>query len=237
MKAPSITSCLLAAGLILGTGAANASIINLITNGDFETGTLSGWTTTSSNANTGGCDTGWSVSSVGSATGCSAVANPRGLKAAYQSFDGSGPKTRSLSQSFLVPTLSSALLEFWDSYAFNIVLSNKIPRSLDVNIVSGGVSENVFHFFSPVGTNTGTIPFVHQSVDITNALLEHVGQTVQLSFVTTIPEYFSGPAGLGLDDVSLNVNTAPVVQVPEPGALGLLGLGLAGLGLLRRRKA
>jgi len=55
--------------------------------------------------------------------------------------------------------------------------------------------------------------------------------------VTTIPEYFSGPAGLGLDDVSLNVNTAPVVQVPEPGALGLLGLGLAGLGLLRRRKA
>jgi len=43
--------------------------------------------------------------------------------------------------------------------------------------------------------------------------------------------------GLAIDDFSLTPNGAPIAPVPEPGTLALLGLGLAGLGLSRRRKA
>jgi hypothetical protein len=46
----------------------------------------------------------------------------------------------------------------------------------------------------------------------------------------------SSDDGLAIDDFSLTPNGAPIPPVPEPGTLALLGLGLAGLGLSRRRK-
>jgi hypothetical protein len=46
------------------------------------------------------------------------------------------------------------------------------------------------------------------------------------------------PNAIGQDEYSvLNFDTAPPAAVPEPGTLALLGLGLAGFGLSRRRKA
>jgi hypothetical protein len=41
----------------------------------------------------------------------------------------------------------------------------------------------------------------------------------------------------GLDNVSLDLASAPVVGVPEPGSLLLLASALAGFGFLRRRKS
>ncbi|APW37378.1 hypothetical protein RD110_09410 [Rhodoferax koreense] len=39
-----------------------------------------------------------------------------------------------------------------------------------------------------------------------------------------------------MDNVSVGFNVAPPSQVPEPGSLALLGLGIAAIGLTRRRK-
>jgi len=43
------------------------------------------------------------------------------------------------------------------------------------------------------------------------------------------------PAGIFFDDVAVNVSG--VQQIPEPASLTLLGLGLAGLGFSRRKRA
>ena len=74
---------------------ASATPIELITNGGFETGTLAGWLATSSNTDLGGgFDIGWNVASSAVLGGGISVANPIDSYAAYESFDGSGPKTR-----------------------------------------------------------------------------------------------------------------------------------------------
>lgn len=237
MKTNRIPGLLLAAGLGLAAASADASVVNLISNGNFETGNFSGWAIASSNTDTGGCNAGWTVATNGGATGCTAVANPFGRYAAYQSFDGTGPKTRTLSQSFVVPTLSAAVLDFYDSSAFNVVLYREIPRSFDVQLTAGGVTTNLYHFASPVGYSAGATPFTHINVDISSALLGLAGKTAQLSFVTTIPETYSGPAGFALDNISLTVDTTPPVHVPEPASLALLGLGVAGIATTRKRKA
>ncbi|MBU2955626.1 DUF642 domain-containing protein [Marinobacter sp. F3R08] len=54
-------------------------------------------------------------------------------------------------------------------------------------------------------------------------------ETTRLLFTSVSPE--TNTFGNFLDDVSV------IAKVPEPGSLALLGLGLAGLGLSRRRKS
>ena len=45
----------------------------------------------------------------------------------------------------------------------------------------------------------------------------------------------AGTQGVGLTEI--NVDTTPARQVPVPGTLALLGLGLSALGISRRKRA
>src|SRR5262249_10344510 len=64
--------------------------------------------------------------------------------------------------------------------------------------------------------------------------------TVDFSGLGTIDELFfadaSDPTTMGIGWGDFLFNTAPPVNVPEPGLVALLGLGLSGLAALRRRK-
>lgn len=97
-----LASCgLIVAFWICGNSAQAAE---LIVNGGFETGTLSGWTTSGLTV-AGSCGaspsaTDWTVSNTGSATNCSNPgAPPVGSFAAYNMFDAGAPTTYRLRQS------------------------------------------------------------------------------------------------------------------------------------------
>ncbi len=200
----------------LAAAAPSAQAVELVHNGDFEVGTLQGWTSVESNGPTGGCDTRWTIGASFTATGCSFnnrnPANPIGVFAVYSSFDGNGPQTFSLSQGIdITGSMSSATLSWSDSFGANY---SGEPRTMTINII-GATTETVYTYTLPFDLPSATSWTAH-SIDITSVLNNFVGQNIQLEFLLTIPETETGPAGAGLDNVSLDV-TFGVFDGDPPG--------------------
>jgi hypothetical protein len=202
-----------------------AHAVSLLTNGSFETGDFTGWTASANGP--GGCDTDWNVGSSGAATNCGGgggfgLVNPDtpidGSFAAYNSFDGDGPQTFSLSQSILVPTsVDSGALSWSESggFLFSFIGPDPEPRIWDVSL--GGTS-----VFSSSFNSDQDIDWIARSFDVTSILAANAGSTIDLVFSNFIPEFFTGPAGWGLDGVGLEATTA----LPEPGTMALFLFGL-----------
>lgn len=203
--------------LILFSFAVPATAAELLINGDFETGDLTGWTTTA-NGNVG-CDMDWNISNVGGsvATGCQPGftgtfpgAPGSGDYAAYNSFDGN-PQQFRLTQSFVVPSnISSATLSWIETY--NIDLSfgglGSSLRGFTVEL-SDATDTTVYGVINTqtIGDVAGVveIDWTAFNNDITALLNAHAGETVTLAFTNIIPEASTGPGGFGLDRVSLDV--------------------------------
>lgn len=224
-----------AASLLAATTLANATPFSLIKNGGFESKNLSNWSVNAVGSSTGTCPSAgrnWNVAANGSATGCTTVGNPiEGSYAAYVMNDGLAGSTYTLSQDFLVPlNVTSASLAWSDSIVTSYVGTS---RSLTVGLYSGNtLLSNVYQFNIPTSDNNGAWD-AHQ-VNVSGLLAALGGQLVTLRFSDYIPNSWTGPSGLGLDNVSL---TGQATAVPEPGSLMLLGLGLLAGAMVRRRKA
>jgi choice-of-anchor C domain-containing protein len=93
------------------------------------------------------------------------------------------------------------------------------PPVIKVGVVTAGIDLGLFTF-DTTGTSRPAMGWVDEAFSFTA-----LGPSSTLTFLSATPGQF-GPA---IDNVR--------VSVPEPATLALLGMGLLGLGMIRRRKA
>jgi len=209
---------------------AQATPIELVTNGGFETGSFAGWSVI--NTGNGGCGTNaWTVNGTG-AHGCTnnvgnMPAPSSGSFAAYNTFDGPA-STMSIAQQISIGNFNTASLSFLNTVRMNI---RGLARTLSIDIYDITNTNLLANLFSQSYQNINQ-GWSANLLDVSAQLAGLKGQTATLRVSTIIPQSFTGPAGFGIDDISLTTT-----NVPTPTTLALLGLGLVGLGFSRRKKA
>lgn len=251
----------LAAGLVLLAGMAQAGVVDLITNGDFETGDFSGWSTAKTPTAAGDFFI-VPITPAGTASPLNAFSvpgNPAGGSFAAMS-EQTGPNAVALTQVFTVPVdtvkLELSFTNFIDDYSGLSPVGppfpgdpGKLGPELDETLVSP--SQFVLFDFLVAGADplmtlpgdvvaTVTNPFpAPMFAPGANPWLDSgvFDLTGALAPGGTYMLRFgevdnAGDLLAGLDNVSLKATTAPI---PLPPALPLLAAGVLGLGLLRRR--
>ncbi|WP_373987337.1 FxDxF family PEP-CTERM protein [Duganella sp. BuS-21] len=219
----------------------------LIVNGGFETGTVAGWSATSTqftsyegalndNKNSqivfGGGSGGkvWYVRNQNSYM--NSVVSPISGYSLFNGFDGDAG-VFSLKQGFaLTGNIASADFKF--SFAAESSYSG-VQRQLDVNILSADGTTlllNIYNYVLPYQISDWSVNNI--SLDLTSAFNTLGAGSYVLAFKETIPQNYTGPAIFALDNVSLNVTA-----VPEPATYAMLlaGLGLVGFAARRKQRA
>lgn len=221
---------------------AHAQATELITNGGFETGNLTAWTTSGLTV-PGSCGGGlnavdWTVSNVGTATQCTDPGNPvQGTYAAYNMFDAGAPLTYRLRQTIQIPVNTvQGTLRWSDSISYSVT---GLPRVFSIRILDAAGTATLATLYTNSVVGSGATGWIAHTQDATSALSALSGQTVMIEFAVDIQQVWTGPAGMGLDAVSLDVTA--VTPVPTLSTYGIIGLMLAlamfGIGVARRRSA
>ncbi len=174
-----------------------------VNNGGFETGDFTGWTTNYTGSEP--LDP-WQVTDSGTDLFFSFISPHSGTYAAANGFDGDGPSYYTMYQD-VVALGNTGYVSFWYHAQWDHTQS---PRTLSVEV-------------SEVGTGTivanklvlSTIPdagfydlgWLASSVSFPATQ----GKTYRIKFIEWIPQYFTGPAQIEFDDISISFGS----QVPH----------------------
>ncbi len=224
---------------LAAVGSANAAIIN----GSFEDGGLNGWSTLGAVSASAGQSYGGAGSVAPFAGNTAAVLRSNGVSAAtLASQMGVTEAVLEASNGGIDATQGSLIWQTTaanagDSFTFrwNFVEQDYVPYDdwAFYGVRKNGDPASVFKFASlaTVGPDGGTT--VNGWADVTVTIAEAGNYTFYFGIVDALD--MALPSDLWIDNIT---GTGLVGgQVSEPGALGLAGLALLGLGLSRRKKA
>jgi hypothetical protein len=241
----------LAVAGILSAGPAGAAIIN----GDFETGNLSGWTAIGAAFATGSTSvttfdsTVWTIGAAGTTmaqmnsdgAGIATIESTLGLASGSLNAFNTNPDGGSLTngaaiyQSFTA-NAGDSISFAWDYVARDYVPYNDPAFAILIGpdlLASITVLASTHGLGIPVGTSG------HSGWQTFSQTLTQTG-SYTIAFVTTNDKDEVLDSALFIDDTAGSCTPAcppPVNGVPEPGSMALVGLGLAGFGLMKRRKS
>lgn len=222
---------------LMAASTAYATPIELLTNGSFETGDVSGWTVTDSGS--------------GSIEVTSELAPSNGTFATVGASDGSfyavssqgGPGTHALTQTFMVPISVTEVIFSFDMFVQTLADLAISPDGLDEN---GGPNQHARVDLMAFGsdafdTDSGVLsnfyigidgeptqPYTSYMIDITSFVTP--GMSYDIRFAQSDNQ---GNFNLGVD----NVSVLATQNVASPSSLALIGLSIAVLGWSRRKKA
>lgn len=169
---------------------------NLLTNGSFETGNFTGWTVNSTQT-TNWC-TNWVVANA--TAGCMLTVAPQhGSFVAMNGFDGTGG-VMTMYQDVAIPSGMSARITFTFRAYWSIASGASLARRFDLQVRTPGTNallETPYTFNAPSGApdqNSGW-------QTIQRSVAGYGGQTIRVYFIETIPQSFTGPAQMEIDNV------------------------------------
>lgn len=213
MKSTIFGMMVAALALTASTSYAATAPANLLTNGGFETGDLTGWTITADRT------TGFGVGTDGQAIGAgffipSAVEVHSGTYALWAALGDGSNQILSLSQ-----TLSLGAGNFETGFYFGV---NRGPVGIFSQILLDG--NVIAQSGAPIGAGfqleSANFSLASAGIHTLTYFLNRSGYKV---------------VGISADDFTLVGPPGPRGNVPEPASIALLALGLTGLALSRRR--
>ena len=187
----------------------------LLTNGDFETGDLTGWLTTATNGvdQGSGCIMNWAVLDNSTSVCCCVgeIAPTEGTMSAFTSFDSDVALTDwMIEQTVVLPaaslTAANVSFDFLATINFDLVGQATIPRELSVDFYTTGGSfiANVFSDSTFISIDSVNIDYT-QNIDVLASLFGLQGTNIILRFTASVPESNMGPGKALIDAVSFVV--------------------------------
>lgn len=141
-------------------------------------------------------------------------------------FDGAGPGTISFAQDVGTVDVTSHWLSFDYRAAWQMLPPDGSTQDRTFNLViepgGGGPAIGDFSILTAKALTSDDTGFQSPSLDLS----QYMGEDIRLSFEFFIPESFTGPGFMEVDNIQLS-------DVPEPSTFVLSGAFAAGLGVFR----
>ena len=231
------------AGLAFAWACPAVAASELLTNGDFETGTYAGWTTTVQARSSGNLF----IDTPGTPTPMSGLTTAPNISGGnfYSVTDQGGQGAYALLQSFLVPIGTTDLALSFQMFANSYGGVSVNPAGLDytaspnqhvrVDLLVAGASafstaagDVVANFFIGADAGTNPNPYTNYMFDIFSFVTP--GQTYQIRFSEVDNQLFLNQ---GVDNVSI---LATISGVPEPSTWAMMLIGFGAIGFAMRRQ-